>query len=69
MVPDYGKVWYGDKSIENISSLTNFLKKYKFTYESHQYYALAVQTNIGITNFRRNKQGVYVFKPTYTTEK
>ena len=24
MVPDYGKVWYDDKDIVNISSLTNF---------------------------------------------
>ena len=35
MVPNYGKVWYDDKSIANIFSLTNLFKKYRVAYDSH----------------------------------
>ena len=54
IVPDYGKVWYGDKAIANIFSLTNLFKKYRVTYDSHQYYYFAVKTNRGIIRLRRN---------------
>ena len=67
MIPDYGKVWYDDKSIANIFSLTNLVKKYRVSYESHQDDAFTVHTNIGIINSRRNKQGLYFFRLTYTT--
>ena len=66
MVPEYGKVCYDDKSIENIFHLANLFKKYRVTYESHQYDAFTVHTNIGIINFIRNKQGIYVFKTIHT---
>ena len=68
VVPDYDKVWYDDKAIANILSLTNLVKKYRVTYESHQDDAFTVHTNRGIIQFRRNKQGLYAFKTTYTTE-
>ena len=68
MVPDYGKVWYDDKYIVNIFSLTNFFNKYRVTYDSHQDGALTVHKNRAIIKFRRNKQGLYVFNLTYTTE-
>ena len=69
MVPDYGKLCYDDKSVANILSLPNLVNKYRVTYDSHQNDAFTVHTNRGITKFRRNKQGLYVFNPTYTTEK
>ena len=31
MIPDYGKVWYDNKAIENIFSLTNLVQKYRVT--------------------------------------
>ena len=62
MVPDYGKVWYDDNLIANIFSLTNLVKKYRFTYDSHQDDAFAVHANRGIIKLRRNKQGIYVLK-------
>ena len=65
MVPDYGKLWYDDKAIANISALTNLVMKYRVTYESHQYNDFDVHTNIGIIKFMRNKQGLYVFNYTY----
>ena len=64
MVPYYGKVWYDDKSIANISSLDNLVKKYIFNYEPHQYDAFPVQTNRGINILIVNKQGPYVLNPT-----
>ena len=69
MVPDYGKVCYNDKGIMNILSLADLVKKYRVTYDSHQDYFFTVHTNRGIIKFSRNKQGQYVFKPTYTTKK
>ena len=69
MVTNYGKVCYGDKSIDNIFLLTKLVKKYRVAYDSHQDYALTINTNRGIIKFRRNKQGLYVFNTTYTTEK
>ena len=68
MVPKYGKVWYVDMDIANIFSLTNLFKKYRVAYDSHQYYAFDIHTNIGIIKYRRNKQGLYVLKPTYITK-
>ena len=68
MVPEYGKVWYDDKSKADILSLTNLVKKYRFTYESHQDYTFTAHTNRGIINSRTNKQGKCFFNPTYTTE-
>ena len=61
-------MWYEYKSIKNILSLTNLVKKYRVTYDPHQDDNFTVQTNIGIISFRRNKQGLYVFNPTYITE-
>ena len=65
MFPDYGKVWYDDKSIVNIFSLTNLVNKYIVTYEAHQDYYFVVHTNIWIIKYRINKKVIYVFKPTY----
>ena len=67
MVPDYGRVWCDDNSIANIFYLANLDKIYRFNCDSHKNDAFAVQTNRGIINFRSNKQGTYVFNPTYTT--
>ena len=58
MVPDYGKVWYYDKSIANIFSLTNLVDKYRVSYESHKYDTFTVHANLGIIKFRINKQGL-----------
>ena len=68
MVPDYGKLWYDDNTIDNIFALINLFKKYIVPYDSYQYDDFVVHTNIGIIKFRRNKQGQYAFKPAYTTE-
>ena len=67
-VPDYSKVWHENKYIANIFSLTNLVKKYRVTYDSHQDDSFTVHTNRGIIKFRRNKPGLYVFNPKYTTE-
>ena len=67
MVTDYRKLWYDDKAIANIFSLNNLVNKYRVTYDSHQDYSLTVHADIVIIKFRINKQGLYVFKPTYTT--
>ena len=67
MVLDYDKMWYDDKSIENIFSLTNLVKKYRVTYDSQQDDDFTVHTNIGIIKFIINKKALYVFNPTYTT--
>ena len=64
MVPDYVKLWNDDKAIADIFSLTNLVNKYRFSYESHQDDGFDVHANRGIIQFRRNKQGMYVFKPT-----
>ena len=69
MVLEYGKVWYDDKATENIFLLANLVNKYRVAYDSHPYYSFTVNTNRGIINLRRDKQGVYVFNTTYTKEK
>ena len=68
MVLDYGKVRYEDISIANIFSLTNLVKKFRVTYDSHQYDIFVVYTNPWIIKRSRNKQGIHVFNNTYTTE-
>ena len=40
MVVYYGKLWYYDKAIANIFSLTKLYNKYRVTYDSHQDYDL-----------------------------
>ena len=66
VVPYYGKVWCDNMAISNILSLTNLVNKYRVAYDSHQDDTFTIQTNIGIINFRRHKQGIYVFNTTYT---
>ena len=68
MVLEYGKVWYDDKGVANIFPLTNLVNKYRLTYNSYKYDDFTAHANIGITKFRRNRQGVYAFKPKCTTE-
>ena len=68
VVPAYGKVWYDDKAKANILSLSNLVKKYRIPYDSHKDDALTVHTNRGMIKFIINKQELYVFKTTYTTE-
>ena len=67
MVPYYVTVWYDDKSIENIFSLTNLVKKNRVIYDSRQHDDLNAHTNRGIVKFRINKQGLYVFNTPYNT--
>ena len=67
MVPEYGKVWYDDKSISNIFSFANLVNKFRVNYDSNLDDTFTVHTNIGIMKLRRNEQGFYVFKPTYIT--
>ena len=67
MIPEYGKMWYNDKAIKNILSLSNFVYKYRFTYDMHKDDAVTVHINIGIIKLRVNKQGLYVINTTYTT--
>ena len=67
ILPYYGKERYYYKAIANILSFTNLLNKYRVVYDSHQYYLFDFHTNIWIIKLRRNKQGLYVFKPTYST--
>ena len=69
MVLDCGNVWYYDKAIANIFSLPNLVKKYKVTFDSHQYYVFTVHSNREIIKFRRNKQVIYVFNYTYIQAK
>ena len=69
MVPEYDKLWDDDKAIENIFSVTNFVNKYRFTDDWHQDDDFNIHTNIEIIKLRRNKQGLYVFKHTYTIKK
>ena len=68
MVPDYGKVWYDDKAIANIFALTNLVKNYRVTYNSHQDDGFTIHNKRGITKFRRNKQGLCVLNPKYSTK-
>ena len=65
IVSEYGKVWYDDKYIVNVFSLANLVHKYIVIYDSHQYDVFTVHINRGIIKFSINKQGLYVFKPTY----
>ena len=67
VVVDYVKLWYDDKSIANILSLNNLVKKFRVTYDSHQDDYLTIHTNRGSIKFKRNKQELQVFNPTYTT--
>ena len=59
MVLDYVKVCYDNKTILNISSLTKVVNKYIVTNDSHKNDDFNVHANIGIMEFRRNKQGLY----------
>ena len=69
IVPDYGKVWYYDNYIANISYLTNIFDKYRVTYDSYQYGSFPIHNKRGIIKFKTYKQGLYIFNPTYPTAK
>ena len=58
MLSYYGKVWYDDKAVENIFSLTNFINKDRLTYDSHKDDDFTVQTNTVIIKFSINKKGL-----------
>ena len=69
MVPEYGKLWYDEKSIANIFSHISFVKKYRFSYDSHQDQSFTVNNDKGIIKFSKKKQRLYVFNTTYATSK
>ena len=69
MVPYDGKLWYDEKTIANIFSLTDLVNRYIVAYDSQQYDAFSVHTNKWVIKSRKNKQGLHVFNFTYTTEK
>ena len=67
MVPDYGKVWYDDKSIANMFSLVSLVYRYSVIYDLHKDDDFNVHTNRGIIKFKINKQSLFVFNLTYHT--
>ena len=66
-VPDYGEVWYDKDAIANIFALSNLVNKYRVTFDSEQENAFHVFTKNEVMKFTTNNQGLYVFKPDYST--
>ena len=66
-MPDYGEVWYDKDAIANIFALSNLVTKYRVTFDSDKENAFNVYTKQGNMKFSTNEQGLYVFKPNYTT--
>ena len=54
--------WYNPESMANVFSFTNMAKQYKITYDNTVEDAFIVHTATGIVKFKRNAEGLYVYK-------
>ena len=62
-LPNYGKVWFSDKSITNFISLAGMASKYQVRYDSWIEDAFMVHTDTGIKRFLRDKDNLYKYVP------
>jgi hypothetical protein len=67
-VPRYRDVWYNPNGIVNIFCLKNMATKHRITFDSAGDNKFTVHSPKGNVSFMQNKQGLYVWKPTYRTK-
>ncbi len=66
-VPGYGDVWFDERAITNIFSFAEMEDKYRITYDSWKEKAFVVNMPYKQVKFARSTNGLYYFKPSYST--
>ena len=54
--------WYNPNSMANVFSYAKMAKQYKITYDNTVEDAFIVHTETGLVKFKRNDEGLYVYK-------
>ena len=62
-VRGFGKAWLDEDQMANIFRFAGTVDHYKVTYNSTKEDAFNVHTENGIVKFKRNKEGLYTYKP------
>ena len=62
-VRGFGKAWFDKDQMANIFRFAGTVDRYKVTYDSTKEDAFNVHTKNGIVKFKRNKEGLYTYKP------
>jgi hypothetical protein len=66
-VPGFGEVWYDPDAITNIFSFSELEKKYKITYDTTKEKAFIVHLPNKNVKFIKSSNGLYYYKPKYST--
>jgi len=59
----FGKAWFDDTQMANIFGFAGTVDRYRITYDSAKEDAFHVHSPHGIVKFKRNKDGLYTYKP------
>src|SRR5210317_344395 len=65
-VNGFGPTWFDESQMANIFGFASTADKYRIRYDSAEEDAFHVYTKHGIVKFRRNKDGLYTYKPHQT---
>jgi hypothetical protein len=63
IVEGFGKSWFDPTQVANIFGFSKLEDQCRITYDSSVEHAFNVHTNNGIVKFTRNKDGLYVYRP------
>ena len=59
----FGKVWFDEKQLTNIFGFAAMTDRYRIKYNSNIEDAFLVFTENGIIKFKRDKDGLYTYRP------
>jgi hypothetical protein len=63
VIEGFGKAWFNPTQVANIFGFSKLEDQFRITYDSSVEHAFNVHTNNGIVKFIRNKDGLYVYRP------
>jgi hypothetical protein len=63
VIEGFGKAWFDPTQVANIFGFAKLEDQCRITYDSSVENAFHVHTNNGIVKFTRNKDGLYVYRP------
>jgi hypothetical protein len=59
----FGEAWFDPDQVANIFGFARLAEQYRITYDSDIENAFNVHTNDGIVKFKKNEDGLYVYRP------
>jgi hypothetical protein len=63
VINGFGEAWYDPSQVANIFGFAKLEDQYRITYDSSTENAFNVHTNDAIVKFKRNEDGLYVYRP------